>query len=83
MATIINTWGSAPRQAGAQMLIYPDGRTIGTIGGGCAEADVRRKALIAMEEGRAEWYTVDMTGPVLEDEGLACGGKMLVLIEPV
>jgi len=83
VATIISTWGSAPRQAGAQMLIYPDGRTLGTIGGGCAEADVRRKALIAMEEGRAEWYTVDMTGPVLEDEGLACGGKMLVLIEPV
>jgi len=83
VATIISTWGSAPRKAGAQMLIYPDGRTIGTIGGGCAEADVRRKALVVMERGRAQWYTVDMTGPVLEDEGLACGGKMLILIEPV
>ncbi|MBS3872114.1 MAG: XdhC family protein [Firmicutes bacterium] len=83
VATIVSTWGSAPRKAGAQMLIYPDGRTVGTIGGGCVEADVRRKALTVIADGCPEWYAIDMTGPVMEDEGLACGGKMLVLIERV
>jgi len=83
LATIISTWGSAPRKAGAQMVIYPDGGTIGTIGGGCMEADVRRLALAVMESGDPEWFNIDMTGPVMEDEGLACGGKMLVLIEQV
>ncbi|MBT9151983.1 MAG: putative xanthine dehydrogenase subunit A [Firmicutes bacterium] len=83
LTTIVNTWGSAPRQAGAQMLVYADGRTVGTIGGGCAESEVRNLALQAMQSEKTLFHTVDMTGSAHEDEGMACGGKMLVHIAPV
>ena len=83
LATLIATRGSTPRKAGAQMLIYPDGRILGTIGGGCAEAEVRLQALRALDENASFTYKVSMQGEAAANEGMACGGVMEVLIQVV
>ena len=83
LATIIRRRGSAPREVGAKMLILPDGRCIGTIGGGCAEADVLTKALLLLREGQkgVRICHVDMNITDAEDEGMVCGGEIDVLLE--
>lgn len=83
LATIVNTKGSTPRGIGVSMLIYNDGRTVGTIGGGCAEAEIKQAALIAMDDGRLRLQHADLTGDIAEDEGMVCGGIMDVAIEPI
>ena len=83
LATIVARKGSAPRKVGTKMLICPDGTCIGTIGGGCAEAEIYRKALEFIRNGRTEpgIYKVDMTGADAEEEGMVCGGVIEVLLE--
>lgn len=82
MATIIARKGSAPRGVGTKMLVLQDGTCIGTIGGGCAEADIRQKAILLMNEETPEQYLVDMTGREAEEDGMVCGGTIEVLLEP-
>ncbi|BCV22441.1 XdhC family protein [Moorella sp. Hama-1] len=83
LATIIQVKGSAPREAGTRMLIGADGRIQGTVGGGCAEAAIRQRALLVLESGRPEIYHLDLTADTAEDEGMVCGGVMDVFIEPL
>jgi len=83
LATIVQVTGSAPRHEGAQMLIFPDGRSVGTIGGGCGEAEVRREALSVLDEQKAKIYEVLLNSDLAADEGMVCGGVMNVLLEPV
>ncbi len=83
LVSIIATRGSTPRKAGAQMLVYRDGRVIGTIGGGCAEAEVRLQALTALDDNRCFTYKVLMTGETAANEGMACGGMMEVFVQVV
>ena len=85
LATIIARKGSAPRNVGSKMLILEDGGCVGTIGGGCMEAEVLRKARWMMHNSHAEVKTehVDMTGDDAEEEGMVCGGTIEVLLEPV
>lgn len=83
LVTIIATRGSTPRKAGARMLVYPDGRVFGTIGGGCAEAEAKLQALTALDDNRSSIYNVSMTGDTAADEGMACGGIMEVFIQVV
>jgi xanthine dehydrogenase accessory factor len=83
LATVIRTWGSTPRKAGAQMLIFPDGRTEGTIGGGCGEAEVKRKAMDLFDSSEPVRLTLDLTAELAGEEGMVCGGRMEVFIEPV
>lgn len=85
LATIIARKGSAPRAAGTKMLILPDGTCVGTIGGGCAEADILRKALLMIRGGdsRPGLCHVDMTGQDAEEEGMVCGGVIDVLMEVI
>ena len=83
LVTIVSTKGSTPRKTGAKMIVWPDGRILGSIGGGCCESEVIRTALDVIREGGYQIQTVDMTGSVAEDEGMVCGGTMDVLIEPV
>lgn len=83
LATIIKSQGSTPRKSGARMLFYRDGRAYGTIGGGCAEAEVRRMALQVMDEDKPYIYKVVMTADIAAMEGMACGGMLEVFIEPV
>lgn len=83
LVSIIATRGSTPRKAGARMLVYPDGRVFGTIGGGCAEAEVKIQALTALDDNQSSTYTVSMTGETAANEGMACGGIMEVFIQVV
>ncbi len=82
LATIVKTKGSTPRKAGARMLIYRDGRTLGTIGGGCGESEVRLQALSVIDDQKARLYKVSLTADIAAAEGMACGGIMEVFIEP-
>lgn len=81
LVTIVQTRGSTPRKAGSRMLILPDGRSFGTIGGGCGEAEVRREALTALDENLSTLYTVTMVNEIAADEGMVCGGVMEVFIQ--
>lgn len=84
LATIISKKGPAPREIGTKMLIHSDGTTVGTIGGGCMEAEVIRKArqLMIQNVTHAIIYDVDMTGRA-GDEGMVCGGIQQLLLEPL
>jgi xanthine dehydrogenase accessory factor len=81
LITIIETRGSTPRKIGCQMVMLSDGKSFGTIGGGCGEAEVRRQALTALDENRSRLYTVTMLNEVAADEGMVCGGVMEVFIQ--
>lgn len=81
LITIMSSKGSVPRKAGAKMIAWYDGRTLGSIGGGCSEGEVITKSKDIILDKGYEMVHVDMTGEVAEDEGMVCGGTMEVLIE--
>jgi xanthine dehydrogenase accessory factor len=81
LITVTRTSGSTPRKAGAKMAVISDGRLVGSIGGGCAEAEVitiARQQILGT--GEHIFYTIDLTDKA-EDDGMVCGGSMEVLIE--
>ncbi len=80
-ATVIRTKGSTPRKPGAKMLVLPDGRCIGTIGGGCGEAEVRSEALMLFDSPGVKVYRVMLHADIAAEEGMACGGEMDVFLE--
>ena len=65
------------------MLVLPDGSQAGTLGGGCVEADVKRQALAVLERGEAEILTFTLDSDYGWDDGLICGGRMQVLVDPL
>jgi xanthine dehydrogenase accessory factor len=79
VVTVLRTHGSTPQEAGAKMVVRPDGQTIGTIGGGCAEANLIRQAIAVARYGGYRFEEIDLAGDA-EDEGMVCGGMMQVLI---
>lgn len=81
IVTVISALGSVPRGPGAKMVVFSNGRIIGSIGGGCSEGAVIQNAMDIIGTGKYEVQTIDMTGDVAEDEGMVCGGVMKVLIE--
>ena len=81
VVTVIESKGSSPRGAGAKMIVYRDGRILGSIGGGCSEAAVLGEARSLIGSGRYKVVHVDLTGEAAEDEGMVCGGIMDVLVE--
>ncbi|MBX7167356.1 MAG: XdhC family protein [Pirellulales bacterium] len=80
---LVETRGSTPQKAGAMMLVFPDGAQAGTLGGGCVEAEVKRRALGILAGGRAEVITFMLDSDYGWDDGLICGGRMKVLVEPL
>lgn len=82
MATIIRTKGSTPQQCGAKMVIFDDGSFLGTVGGGCVEADIYAEAKEVMRTGRAGLFNFNLAGDIEDDDGMVCGGNMDILIEP-
>lgn len=83
LATIVHTRGHCPRETGAKMLVTRDGRTYGTIGGGCGESEVRLLALQVMDEDTPLLHVVDLLDDPALVDGAVCGGKMEVFIEPL
>ena len=80
LATIVECKGSSPQKQGAKMLVRDDGSALGTLGGGCLEADVVQHALMALKDGQPRTVPFELTE---KDGGLVCGGTLLVYIEPV
>src|SRR5690349_10797111 len=80
---LVETRGSTPQKAGAAMLVYDDGSQAGTLGGGCVEAEVKRRALALLAENRPEISTFQLDSDYGWDDGLICGGRMKILIEPL
>ncbi len=80
LATVAATRGSTPRRPGARMLVRDDGSSLGTIGGGCGEAEVLHEAMEAHKDGRARLVRVDLTNPIDGDDKI-CGGVMDVFVE--
>ncbi len=83
LATVVETWGSAPRHVGAQLVIGGDGRIEGSVSGGCVEGAVIVEAQEAMQEGEARLLEFGVSDEDAFAVGLACGGTIRVLIEPV
>lgn len=83
LVTIVRSNGSTPQRVGAKMLVYPDGRTVGTIGGGCYEHDALGKAREAIASGRPLLVKYDLNDAFVEESGLICGGQMEVYIDPL
>ena len=79
--TIVSSKGSVPRKPGAKMISYLTGQTLGSIGGGCSEADVLTTARDVMRNEGFLIQKVDMTGDVAESLGMVCGGTIDVIIE--
>ncbi len=81
MATITEVKGSVPREVGAKMIIHPLGQHVGTVGGGCGEADVIRVGLDVIQDGRPRNVHVDLTEDISLDSLGVCGGTMNVYLE--
>jgi xanthine dehydrogenase accessory factor len=80
---LVETRGSTPQKAGAAMLVYQDGTQAGTLGGGCVEAEVKRRALALLAENRSEVCTFQLDSDYGWDDGLICGGRMKILIQSI
>jgi xanthine/CO dehydrogenase XdhC/CoxF family maturation factor len=83
LATIIVKKGSVPRNIGSKMIIFREGRILGTIGGGCGEGEVIEKAFEVIDTGLPMKHTVDLTRGLFYEDGGICGGTFEVFIEPL
>ncbi len=83
VATIVNVRGSIPSFQTAKMLVRDDGSIVGTIGGGCVEADVWQAAREVMESEKPRTLKFDLNQDPRYDTGLVCGGTLEVFVEPV
>lgn len=80
-AVVTRAWGSTPREAGAKMLVLPDGSIRGTVGGGCGEADVWQRAMQVHADGQPVLMEVDLTDDADGDDGRVCGGRFEVFLD--
>ena len=83
LVTIVATTGSTPQRVGAKMLVFGDGRTVGTIGGGCYENDAFGKARQAIASRAPQLVHYELSDDFAQETGLICGGTMDVYIEPI
>jgi xanthine dehydrogenase accessory factor len=83
LVTIVATTGSTPQRVGAKMLVFEDGRSVGTIGGGCYENDAFWKAREAIANRRPRLVHYELSDDFAQETGLICGGQMDVYIEPI
>src|SRR6187401_954468 len=83
LVTIVAAHGSTPQRVGAKMLVYPDGRMVGTIGGGCYENDAFWKAREAIINRKPQLVHYELDDDFAQETGLICGGQMSVYIEPI
>jgi xanthine dehydrogenase accessory factor len=83
LVTIVAAHGSTPLRVGDKMLVFADGRMVGTIGGGCYEHDAFWKAREALDTRRSRLVHYELSDDLAEESGLICGGQMDVFIEPI
>jgi xanthine dehydrogenase accessory factor len=83
LATVIETWGSSPRPTGSRMAVTPEGQLAGSVSGGCIEGAVAEAALATLKTGKAETIEFGVTNEMAWEVGLACGGRVKLLVEPL
>ena len=81
VATVVKTWGSAPRKAGSQLAIRDDGLMVGSVSGGCVEGDVVSNALEIIDKPTIKLLQYGITNDKAWEVGLACGGDIKIRIE--
>lgn len=82
LATLVATHGSSPQNVGAKVIFLPDGRIIGTIGGGCMEAEARRIALDCLRKKTCRLFDLRLDDDFGWDDGLICGGRVDIFVNP-
>lgn len=83
LATVVSTWGSAPRPRGSHMLVHADGRFEGSVSGGCVETDILATAAQVIEDGVFQLKHYGVADAAAWEVGLPCGGEISVLVQPV
>ena len=83
LATVISTWGSAPRPRGSHMLVHADGRFEGSVSGGCVEGEVLHAAAATIADGRSRTLEFGVADATAWEVGLPCGGNITILMQPV
>ena len=83
LATVISTWGSSPRPVGGQMAIDINGQIIGSVSGGCIEGAVIAEGINSINDGKTRIKDYGITNDMAWEVGLACGGELKVLIQPL
>lgn len=83
IATVVETWGSAPQPIGSQLVIDAEGNFIGSVSGGCVEGAVVTEALDIIGNGKPKLLQFGVADETAWKVGLACGGKIGVYVEPV
>ena len=83
LATVIETWGSAPQPVGSQLLIDADGNFEGSVSGGCVEGAVILEAADVIASGKSTVMEFGVADETAWEVGLACGGRIKVYVEPV
>src|SRR5260370_13613068 len=81
VAPVAQTGGSTPQRRGAKMLFFADGKTAGTVGGGCVEAEVWAEAREAMRSGKSALHHFSLTADEASEEGMVCGGTMDIFLD--
>ena len=82
VATVVRTWGSAPRRSGAHLIVRGDGLFEGSVSGGCVEGDVI-SAAGEMLEGRSRLLDFGVSDATAWEAGLTCGGRIEILVQPL
>lgn len=83
LATVIQTWGSSPRRAGAKMAITPDGKITGSVSGGCVEGAVFEEGVDVLKSNRPKLLHFGVADETAWDVGLACGGSIDIFVQPL
>ena len=83
LATVVETWGSAPRAAGSQLVIDEEGRFEGSVSGGCVEGAVVAEAVDVIGSGKPTMLEFGVADETAWEVGLSCGGRIRVYVEPL
>lgn len=83
LATVVETWGSAPRPAGSSLVINDDGTFLGSVSGGCVEGAVVEEAAEVIADGKARTLEFGVADETAWKVGLSCGGRIRVYVEKV
>ena len=83
VATVVETWGSAPRPAGSNLVINDDGTFLGSVSGGCVEGAVVAEAMDVIESGKPRMLEFGVADETASNVGLSCGGTIRVFVEKV
>lgn len=83
LATVVETWGSAPRPVGSHLLVDGEGRFLGSVSGGCVEGDVLNEAIEVIGDGKPRTIEFGVADETAWRAGLSCGGRIKVFVEKV